>query len=103
MTRGTWSAVQLGPDMRPSSGTVLASSADRADVEHLWQPGRVALCWSYASKPPRRLPQQTVARLRRRRLRRRLERTAPLFADELFEAELAARPRYYAGHRDQLD
>ena len=34
---------------------------------------------------------------RRRNLVRRLEATAPLFADELAERELSARPGYFAG------
>lgn len=36
---GTWTAVRLGRDMRPSSGTVIASGATTADVVDHWAPG----------------------------------------------------------------
>lgn len=42
------------------------------------------------------------AAVRRKNLARRVERAAPLFADELIARELAARPAYFAGERPQL-
>ena len=45
----------------------------------------------------RRISLQACYRLRRRRLRKRLERRAPLFARELEQEALAARPEYYYG------
>jgi hypothetical protein len=76
-----------------------------ADEAWLWsqkpdwfEPGcGYAMRWSAILPPPRRLPPETKARIRRRSLRRRLEAKVPLFADQLEEAELARRPGYFQG------
>ena len=46
-------------------------------------------------RPPRRISDAARFRGRRRRLRQRLERKRPLFADDEYDAEVAARPGYY--------
>ncbi len=46
------------------------------------------------------LSPERLARLRRQRLEARVQRKAPMFADELVEAALAAKPDYYAGTGD---
>lgn len=96
---GEWTAVRLPQSKRPSEGTVIARGDHPQDVEHLWEPGVVAICWTEAPSPVRRLSQDGLARVRRARLRRRLEKKCPLFADQLFDQELAARPDYFAGVR----
>lgn len=93
---GTYSAIRLGPDLRPSHGTVIATAPSREQLMHLWEPGRVVIGWSSDAPPPKRWPKATLARVRRQRLRRRLERKFPLIADQLYEDELAARPEYFA-------
>lgn len=40
---GTYQAIKLGPDMRPSNGTVLATGPTQESVMHLWEPGRVVI------------------------------------------------------------
>ncbi|MDF2143235.1 hypothetical protein [Paenirhodobacter sp. CAU 1674] len=40
------------------------------------------------------------ARVRQKNLRRRLEKKFPLFAEDFFAAEVASRPRYFAGEYD---
>lgn len=55
---------------------------------HINIPTRETRGWSPEAK----------ARNRTRRLQQRLERDAPLFAEELTERELTARSTYYAGH-----
>lgn len=48
----------------------------------------------------RRLPPESVASARQKRMQRRIEKSAPLLADELIAKELAAKPSYYAGQTD---
>lgn len=52
------------------------------------------------SPPSRQLPVQTLARVRRKRLERRVRAKTPLFADEFIAGELARKPDYYAGITD---
>jgi hypothetical protein len=47
--------------------------------------------------PVRRWSPEAKARTRQRNLAARLQRHAPLFADQLYEREVAARPEYFAG------
>lgn len=103
MTRGTYQAVALGDDRRPCNGTVIASGPTMESLMHLWKPGSVVIAWQADHEPVRRLPPASLAAVRRKRLRRRLETKHPLFADLFEQAELAARPAFYAGARDQLD
>ena len=62
-----------------------------------WRPGLTVRWLMPPEKPARRISRQARYRLRRRRLRKRLERQAPLFARELERQALAARPDYYYG------
>ena len=96
---GLYQAIRLGRDMRPCNGEVLAEGPTPESVEHLWQPGRVVIAWSANEGPPRRLSQDSLASVRQKRLRRRLEKKHPLFADELFAREIEARPDHFAGIR----
>ena len=79
-------------------GEVLARGT-AADVDPFWIAGKVAIVWTYDAPPPRQLSTQSLASVRQKRLRRRLEKKAPLFADVLFQQELAARPAFFAGER----
>lgn len=81
-------------DHRPT-GPIVAEGPTKADVLPYWQPGAVAITWDADERPARRWPADTVARVRRERLRKRMERKFPLLADQLTDAELAARPSYY--------
>jgi hypothetical protein len=85
--------------LRPSHGEVIAEAATMADLLPLWEPGRVVIGWTAAHEPPRRLSQSSLASVRRKRLRRRLEAKFPLLADQLEQAELAARPDFFNGDR----
>ena len=51
-------------------------------------------------QPPRQLPVETLARVRRKRLERRVRAKTPLFADEFIADELARKPDYYDGMTD---
>lgn len=57
-----------------------------------------AICISIDTGPVRRWPKETKARVRRNRLKKRLDKKLPLLAEQLFERELAHRPDYFAGH-----
>ena len=51
--------------------------------------------WSSLAHAPRRWSGERKAAARRRNLRRRLERSIPLFADQMEAEELAKRPGYF--------
>lgn len=61
-----------------------------------WRPGLISR-WIVPpdDKPPRRISDEARYRGRRRRLRKRLQRRAPLFWQDLEEAELEKRAQYY--------
>lgn len=99
MTAGRYQAIRLGPDLRPTNGQVIAEADTAAELIHLWEPGRVVIAWRMPDAPRKRLSRDSLATVRRKRLRRRLDAKHPLFAAQLYEAEIAARPDYYAGHR----
>lgn len=63
----------------------------------LWRPlTGYAICLDFPPPgPPRRWSAEAKSRVRRSRLVKRVEKRAPLFADELVERELAARPSYF--------
>lgn len=69
-------------------------------VAALWKPGAgyvVSIDFQQPESAMRRWSQEAKARARRRNLAARLQRQAPLFADELFTRETTRRPAYYAG------
>lgn len=101
---GTWSAVRLGPDKNPANGEIIASATVTgstatapAEIEALWKPGEVAICWNATPKPKHQMTEAGKASLRRKALRRRLESKHPLLADLLEQQEHEARPEYFAG------
>ena len=66
----------------------------------LWIPGEVAIGWT-SNKPIRQLPQTTLAKRRQTRMKNKIMKAAPLFADELIARELAKRPDFFDGVRVQ--
>ncbi|WP_186552646.1 hypothetical protein [Escherichia coli] len=50
-----------------------------------------------SDRPVRRWSEERKAAVRRRNLEKRINRHAPLFADELIARELAERPDYFQG------
>lgn len=57
-----------------------------------------AVCVDFlCDRPVRHWSDERKAATRRRNLALRVNRTAPLFADELIERELTARPDYFSG------
>lgn len=95
MTRqgpGTWFAVRLGADKNPANGEIIAQSANRDEIQPLWRAGEIAICWSADPKPTRKLSSAGLASARRKRLRARLAKQAPLFAEQLEAQAIAAEP-----------
>lgn len=90
-----YQAVRLGPDKRPVNGTVLAEARTADELDHLWKPGEVVICWTYDAPPPRKLSAASLGSVRRKRLWRRLRTKHPLLAPELYTDELKARPDHY--------
>ena len=72
-------------------------------VMSLWVAGAgYAVCVDFLDERQiRRWSDERQAAARRRNLQRRVNRIAPLFADELIVRELAARPDYYRGKSHQ--
>jgi hypothetical protein len=101
---GTYYAVRLGADKNPAKGEVIASGPGDLvhgippEVAALWRPGEVAICWA-SEERIRHLSEKSLAQLRRTRLHNRLQRQVPLFAGELEERELSARPDFFAGKK----
>ncbi|WP_234282965.1 theronine dehydrogenase [Klebsiella quasipneumoniae] len=63
-----------------------------------WVAGaRYAVCGFPDERQIRRWSDERKAAARRRNLERRVNRIAPLFADELIEWELETRPEYFRG------
>jgi hypothetical protein len=52
-------------------------------------------CSVTPGKPPRRLSEASKRKMRRTKLRKRLEKNSPLFADELYEETIRENPNYY--------
>jgi len=104
----TWQAIQLGPDKNPAKGTViaeapaLAGNEIPAEIRQLWRPGEVAMCFSDA-RPLKKLSKESLASFRRKRLKTRLDKKFPLFADQLFNRELEQRPDHFAGVRQEIE
>jgi len=72
-----------------------------ADLLALHQHGSGYSVTSRAIMPAsRQLSQESLASVRQKRLSRRIERQAPLLAEQLIADELAAKPDYYAGQTD---
>ena len=78
---------------------VAAGASAPASVMSLWVPGAgYAVCVDFLCDTPiRRWSDERKAATRRRNLEKRINRAAPLFADELIERELTARPDYFRG------
>ena len=67
----------------------------QAALDYPWRHGLI-LRWLMPPEPKRRrISPEARYRGRRRRLRKRLQRQAPLFAAQLEQQILAARPDYY--------
>lgn len=57
-------------------------------------------CTRHVAPPSRQLPQSTLAKVRRKRLARRLSVRVPMFADFFMQQEIEKKPDYYNGITD---
>lgn len=62
-------------------------------------PAGSGYCHSVTAITPmiKKLPVEVLARIRKKRLRRRIEAKYPLFADEMYEGEVQRNSEYYEG------
>lgn len=88
---------QMGTSKRPTDGVVVAQAETAEELSEFFEPGRFALCWTYEHAPITRWSADAKGSARRKRLRRRLEAKAPLFADQLYQDEVLSRKDYYTG------
>lgn len=82
-----------------ASEVVEAGQQAPESVMSRWRAGAgYAVCVDFLDdRPVRRWSDERKAATCRRNLEKRINRIAPLFADELTERELAARPDYFHG------
>lgn len=92
--KGYYQAIKLGPDKKPSNGTVIHTGT-REEVDALWIPGEVITAWAYDAPEVRKLSAKSLGSRRRKRMENRLKKKFPLFADELMETELKTRTEHY--------
>ena len=62
--------------------------------------GGYGKCTRHVGPPSRQLPQSTLAKVRRKRLARRLSVRVPMFADFFMQQEIEKKPNYYNGITD---
>lgn len=87
-----------------ATAEVLPGKPCPPEVAALWKPGAGYVVCLDVQQPDavvRRWSKEAKARVRRRSLAARLQRTVPLFAEELFARETAQRSAYYAGENVQ--
>ena len=82
---------------RPTTDVIVAGTFE--DCEAQWVAMETVICWIGDETPIRQLSTEALASRRKKRLMSRLQKKHPLFAEELYEQELAARPDHYAGAR----
>lgn len=97
------------PYTQPPGAAVLAEALVPAgaacppEVQALWRPGAgYAICIDFDDLPyelmlARKWSPERKGKVRVKRLENRIAKAFPLFADELIQRELAARPDYYRG------
>ncbi|NHN89839.1 theronine dehydrogenase [Acetobacter conturbans] len=98
-----WSLAWRNPNTAPSGPRVMAAvivpvgTECPAEVMDKWVAGAgYAITWELVTqRPVKRWSREAKARVRKGRLKRRLERQYPLLAELLIEQELAKRPAYY--------
>jgi len=62
--------------------------------------GKWCITWTAVTAPPRQLSEDVLKSVRKKRLKRRMEKKYPLFADQLVDAEMKRNPNYYEGKTD---
>ncbi|MBE3038016.1 MAG: hypothetical protein IMZ62_04290 [Chloroflexi bacterium] len=68
------------------------------EIEAVWKPGSgYAQYVTFLNEPPKQLNQEQLSNIRVKRLRRRVEKKYPLFADQIVSEEITANSEYYAG------
>lgn len=99
-------SVRWGLPHKPCPGVLVLASAEVPAGERCpeavrahWAPGTgYAICLDFPqSGAVRHWSDERKAQTRKRNLARRVEKAAPLFAEEFIARELAARPEYFAG------
>jgi hypothetical protein len=113
---GVWKVEWLNPYTEPPTNRVLAERVvpDWRNAEDHQMPADLVefastkpgycVTWSWRTTQPRRtMSKQAKARDRVRRLRERMERKYPLFAEQFVAERLAANPAYYRAEDPRYD
>jgi hypothetical protein len=106
---GYWHKIEWGsPYSEPPAGAprVLAETytdtvSGRKMLPATTLGGGYSIVTTFMREPGRKLSPQSLARVRRKRLERRVLAKAPLFAEQLVSAEIARKADYYAGITDE--
>lgn len=67
------------------------------DILEKWVAGKWSICWSAIREPMKSMSTEGKASIRKRNLRKRMEKKYPLFAEEFIQEEMKARPKYFMG------
>lgn len=51
----------------------------------------------HIEEPPKQLSKETLSKIRKNRLQKRIEKKYPLFADQIIESEMNSNPEYFEG------
>lgn len=88
-----------------ASCEVLAGSTCPPEIRNEWKPGTgYAITIDFEPpKPIKRWSDERRAETRKRNLVKRVQKAAPLFADELIIRELNKRPEYFAGKQLSIE
>ncbi|MBE2198104.1 MAG: hypothetical protein IAE79_05800 [Anaerolinea sp.] len=114
MIGAVWSVTWANPHTSPPEGKprILAERfypighpnlrACPQELEVMRSPGSgYVVVWAPISAPPKKLPQDKLAIVRHKRLRRRMEKKYPLVAEWMIEQEIRKKPTFYAGITDE--
>ena len=86
---------------KPTDQVIEAGTFEQCETQ--WIAMKTVIVWIGDETPIRQLSTEALGSRRRKRLLNKLRKKHPLFAKELYENELAARPAHYAGERLNLN
>jgi len=88
------------PEGHPEARGIKPPAAVQRVLDEHGPGGGYGLHWQPVTLPPKKIPAEKLAIIRRKRLKRRILRKYPLFAEKFIAEELARKPDYYNGITD---
>lgn len=112
MIGSVWRVIWNGNDEPPNGVTILCEKFEYENSPYCRQrppeieaayPGvgkGYIVTWQPVEEPPKQMPPEKLAEIRKKRLERRTKAKYPLFADQVIAEEIAKNPNYYSGITD---